>query len=116
MQFRNPEQAVLPSRPQVRSSLSDLIAFFRLGKRTVQTIRLNLFWAFIFNILGIPLAAGVLYPVGVHLPPMFAGVAMACSSIFVAWPDEDREVVTDLALPEDAPSQEGCAAEAEQGL
>ena len=50
----------------------------------MRTIRANLFWAFIYNILLIPLAAGVLYPAwGVHLNPMLAGLAMGLSSVFV---------------------------------
>jgi Cu2+-exporting ATPase len=56
----------------------------RLSKRTVATIRQNLFWAFIYNIIGIPLAAGVLYPFnGFLLDPMIAGAAMALSSVSV---------------------------------
>lgn len=55
-----------------------------LSKRTMRTIKQNLFWAFIYNALGIPVAAGVLYPVlGVLLNPMFAAAAMALSSVSV---------------------------------
>ncbi|SFW25000.1 heavy metal translocating P-type ATPase [Chitinophaga sancti] len=55
-----------------------------LSKLTVRTIRQNLFWAFIYNVIGIPLAAGVLYPVnGFQLDPMIAGAAMALSSVSV---------------------------------
>jgi Cu2+-exporting ATPase len=55
-----------------------------LSARTVRTIRQNLFWAFIYNIIGIPLAAGVLYPsTGFLLDPMIAGAAMALSSVSV---------------------------------
>jgi Cu2+-exporting ATPase len=55
-----------------------------LSKRTVLGIRQNLFWAFIYNIIGIPIAAGVLYPVnGFLLDPMIAGAAMAFSSVSV---------------------------------
>ncbi|WP_028980032.1 heavy metal translocating P-type ATPase [Sporocytophaga myxococcoides] len=57
---------------------------FKLSKFTVNTIRQNLFWAFIYNLIGIPLAAGVLYPVnGFLLNPMLAGLAMALSSVSV---------------------------------
>jgi len=50
----------------------------------MRTIKQNLFWAFIYNIIGIPLAAGVFYPLfGVFLNPIFAGLAMALSSVTV---------------------------------
>jgi Cu2+-exporting ATPase/Cu+-exporting ATPase len=56
---------------------------FRLSKMTLTTIKQNLFWAFAFNIVGIPLAAGVFYPLGLTLNPAFAGAAMAFSSVLV---------------------------------
>ena len=57
---------------------------FKLSKSTIRTIKQNLFWAFIYNIVGIPLAAGVLYPLfGIFLNPVFAGMAMALSSVSV---------------------------------
>ena len=66
---------------------SDLVAIpkaLKLSKKTVQTVRQNLFWAFIYNIIGIPLAAGVLYAYnGFLLDPMIAGAAMALSSVSV---------------------------------
>jgi Cu2+-exporting ATPase len=56
----------------------------RISKQTVRLVRQNLFWAFIFNLIGIPLAAGVLYPVnGLLLDPVFASAAMAFSSVAV---------------------------------
>jgi Cu2+-exporting ATPase len=56
----------------------------RLSKLTMRGIKQNLFWAFIYNIIGIPLAGGIFYPVfGWLLNPMFAGVAMAFSSVSV---------------------------------
>lgn len=56
----------------------------KLSKATMRTIKGNLFWAFIYNILGIPIAAGVLYPfIGVLLNPIIASAAMAFSSLFV---------------------------------
>jgi len=55
-----------------------------LSKQTVATIKQNLFWAFIYNIIGIPIAAGILYPInGFLLNPMIAGAAMAMSSVSV---------------------------------
>jgi Cu+-exporting ATPase len=55
-----------------------------LSRRTMRTIKQNLFWAFVYNILGIPIAAGVLYPfIGVLLNPVFAAAAMAMSSVSV---------------------------------
>jgi len=66
------------------SDLSKIPAAIRLSRRTVTAIRQNLFWAFIYNIIGIPIAAGVLYPVfGFLLDPMIAGAAMALSSVSV---------------------------------
>ena len=56
----------------------------RLSRLTVRTIRQNLFWAFVYNLTGVPVAAGVLYPLcGLMLDPMYAGMAMAMSSISV---------------------------------
>jgi len=55
-----------------------------LSKKTMRTIKQNLFWAFIYNIVGIPVAAGILYPIwGIVLNPVFAGLAMAFSSVSV---------------------------------
>jgi Cu2+-exporting ATPase len=66
------------------SDLKNISKAFRLSGDTVRTIRQNLFWAFIYNLIGIPLAAGILYPVnGFLLSPMIAGAAMALSSVSV---------------------------------
>lgn len=68
----------------IGNDLSAIPVAIRLSRNTVKTIRQNLFWAFIYNIIGIPLAAGVLYPLnGFLLNPMIAGAAMALSSISV---------------------------------
>jgi Cu2+-exporting ATPase len=68
----------------ISNDLSVIPSAIRLSRNTVKTIRQNLFWAFIYNIIGIPIAAGVLYPVnGFLLNPMIAGAAMALSSISV---------------------------------
>jgi Cu2+-exporting ATPase len=68
----------------ISSDLTKIPEAIRLSKRTVRTIRQNLFWAFIYNLIGIPLAAGILYPVnGFLLNPMIAGAAMALSSVSV---------------------------------
>jgi Cu2+-exporting ATPase/Cu+-exporting ATPase len=64
--------------------ISKIPLAFKLSKATIRTIKQNLFWAFIYNIVGIPLAAGVLYPMfGIFLNPVFAGMAMALSSVSV---------------------------------
>jgi Cu+-exporting ATPase len=64
--------------------LSRLIAAYDLSRRTMRTIRQNLFWAFIYNVIGIPIAAGVLYPfTGKLLNPVIAAFAMAMSSVSV---------------------------------
>ncbi|MBQ1882413.1 MAG: HAD-IC family P-type ATPase, partial [Bacteroidales bacterium] len=66
------------------SDLKKIPQAVRLSRQTVKTIRMNLFWAFIYNIIAIPVAAGVLYPInGFLLNPMIAGAAMAASSVCV---------------------------------
>lgn len=68
----------------VSSDLNRIPDAIALSVRTVRTIRQNLFWAFIYNLIGVPIAAGVLYPVcGFLLNPMIAGAAMAFSSVSV---------------------------------
>ena len=68
----------------ISSDLAKIPQAIRLSKQTVATIRQNLFWAFIYNIIGIPAAAGILYPInGFLLNPMIAGAAMALSSVSV---------------------------------
>jgi P-type Cu2+ transporter len=68
----------------ITSDLQSIPKALNLSTKTVLGIRQNLFWAFIYNIIGIPLAAGILYPVnGFLLDPMIAGAAMALSSVSV---------------------------------
>lgn len=68
----------------MKSDLQDVYRAIKLSKATIRNIKQNLFWAFIFNSLGIPVAAGVLYAFGGPLlNPMLAGLAMSFSSVFV---------------------------------
>jgi len=68
----------------ISSDLTKIPKAIHLSKQTVEVIKQNLFWAFIYNIIGIPIAAGVLYPfTGFMLNPMIAGAAMALSSVSV---------------------------------
>lgn len=68
----------------VKDDLRDIERGIRLGRLTLRKIKQNLFWAFFYNTLGIPIAAGVLYPAfGLYLRPEFAGLAMAFSSVSV---------------------------------
>ena len=68
----------------ISSDLNKIAEALRLSRLTVRTIRQNLFWAFIYNLIGIPVAAGLLYPLnGFLLNPMIAGAAMAFSSVSV---------------------------------
>ena len=68
----------------VRNDLLDVERAIRLGRKTLSKIKQNLFWALIYNTVGIPIAAGVLYPLtGELLPPEWAGLAMAFSSVSV---------------------------------
>jgi Cu+-exporting ATPase len=68
----------------MRADLTGVVQAIRLSRRTIRTIRQNLFWAFFYNVVGIPVAAGALYPAfGVLLRPVFAAAAMAFSSVSV---------------------------------
>ena len=68
----------------ISSDLNKIPQAIKLSQQTVATIRQNLFWAFIYNVIGIPIAAGILYPInGFLLNPMIAGAAMALSSVSV---------------------------------
>ena len=68
----------------ISNDLTRIPQAIKLSKETVKTIKQNLFWAFIYNVIGIPIAAGILYPfTGFLLNPMLAGAAMALSSVSV---------------------------------
>ncbi|MBM3713658.1 MAG: HAD-IC family P-type ATPase, partial [Actinobacteria bacterium] len=68
----------------LKGDISKIPQAIILSRKTMRTIRQNLFWAFIYNIIGIPLAAGLFYPIwGILLNPVFAGLAMAFSSVSV---------------------------------
>lgn len=68
----------------MKSDPRDVEKTIRLSKLTLKHIKQNLFWAFFYNCIGIPIAAGVLFPInGLLLSPMIGGLAMACSSVFV---------------------------------
>ena len=68
----------------MRSDLLDVVSALELSKATIKNIKENLFWAFFYNTIGIPLAAGLLFPAfGIKLSPMFAAFAMSMSSVFV---------------------------------
>jgi Cu+-exporting ATPase len=68
----------------MRGDLGGVVQAIALARRTMRIIKQNLFWAFIYNVVGIPVAAGVLYPVlGMLLSPILASAAMAASSVSV---------------------------------
>jgi len=68
----------------MKSDLNDVVTAVQLSKATIRNIKENLFWALVYNILGIPLAAGAFYSLlGWRLNPMYAAAAMSLSSVFV---------------------------------
>jgi Cu+-exporting ATPase len=68
----------------MRADLAAAVDAIALARRTMRTMRQNLFWAFAYNVIGIPIAAGVLYPFfGLLLSPVLASAAMALSSVSV---------------------------------
>lgn len=67
----------------VNSDLKSIIYFVKLAKETMKTIKQNLFWAFIYNAICIPVAAGIFYPFGIILMPMYGAIAMSISSFSV---------------------------------
>jgi Cu+-exporting ATPase len=68
----------------LHGDIAKVVSALKLSRATMRVIKQNLFWAFIYNVIGIPVAAGVLYPIlGTMLNPVFAGLAMALSSVSV---------------------------------
>ncbi|MFC6253698.1 copper-translocating P-type ATPase [Secundilactobacillus hailunensis] len=67
----------------VKNDLRDVDRALAISRKTFNRIKLNLFWAFVYNVLGIPVAAGVFYAIGITLSPELAGLAMALSSLSV---------------------------------
>lgn len=67
----------------MKDSLVDVLNAILISKATLRRIKLNFVWAFVYNVLLIPIAMGVLIPVGLELDPMWAGLAMAMSSVSV---------------------------------
>ena len=67
----------------IKNDLEDVVRALKLSKKTFRRIKLNLFWAFIYNILGIPIATGLFAGIGFTLSPEIAGLAMAFSSLSV---------------------------------
>jgi Cu+-exporting ATPase len=68
----------------MRGDLGSVAQAIELSRRTMRTTKQNLFWAFAYNVVGIPIAAGVLYPaLGILLSPVLASAAMAFSSVSV---------------------------------
>ena len=104
----------------MKSKLLDVPAAIRLSRHVLRNIHENLFWAFFYNIIGIPLAAGVLYPIfGLKLNPMFGAAAMSLSSFCVvsnalrlnflnirdAFKDKKKTRTTQISSPETAPEK-----------
>ena len=66
-----------------RNDLTSIINLINISKKTIRNIKQNLFWAFFYNLLMIPIAIGVLKPIGISINPMLASLAMVFSSITV---------------------------------
>lgn len=106
----------------MKNDLSDVVTAIRLSKKVIRNVKQNLFWAFFYNVLGIPLAAGVWYNAfGIKLNPMFGAAAMSLSSVFVVtnalrikfFKKEKRNMVT---LKVDGMMCMHCVGHVEEGL
>ncbi len=90
----------------MHSGLQDVVNAIDLSKASIRTIRQNLFWAFFYNVLCIPLAAGLFYPrFGLQLNPMFAAAAMSLSSVFVVLNALRLRRFKPIGSPEENPIQ-----------
>lgn len=67
----------------MQNDLARIIDLFKIGDKTMQIIKENLFWAFVYNILMIPVAIGLLKPLGITISPMVASITMTISSLTV---------------------------------
>lgn len=67
----------------VKNDLADVVGCIKLSRAVIKNIKQNLFWAFFYNVIGIPIAAGVLFPLGIKLSPMIGAAAMSLSSVCV---------------------------------
>ena len=67
----------------MKNDLSKIMDLITISKKTIRNIKQNLFWAFFYNILMIPIAIGLLKPIGISINPMIAGLAMTLSSLTV---------------------------------
>ena len=97
----------------MKSTLADVPAAIRLSRSTLRNIRENLFWAFIYNIIGIPLAAGVFVPLGLTLNPMFGAAAMSLSSFCVV--SNALRLNFCKLYGKDGPAQQAAQSEKEDG-
>lgn len=67
----------------LKDNLVDVVNALRIAKMTMRRIKINFMWAFMYNLILVPIAMGVLYPVGFMMDPIYAGLAMALSSCSV---------------------------------